>query len=334
MSLSDEARSRSGLSRWSRRLTALTPLLLASCSAGPFRLFDPKGPVAGASLIFTVTDVAVMATIIVPTALFILWCLWRYRRSRSANYDPNFTHSTKLEILLWGVPVLTVAGLFVVSFIGTFAVDPYGPHVLHTSPKSGNSGSLTVDVIATDWQWIFVYPKQHVATVDRLVVPAHRNIDFRLTSTSVVNNFFIPQLTDMIDVMPGMRTKDAMRANHKGRYEGFSANFSGAGFAWMRFETDVVSRHNFAKFVVKTGQSSKSLTYADFEHLARPTINIHETPLYFTAPAPNLFSRVIQAARNGKTYPVPARLTENMAHDLHANAVYFNRPVRPNGKAD
>ncbi len=331
MTSSDEARLKGRRFRPWRRLAPLTPLLLTGCSGGTFRVFDPRGPVARASLNFTIIDVVVMAFIIVPTACFIVWSLWRYRRSRAAAYSPGFSHSLKLEAVMWGIPIIVVAGLAYASYNGTFAVDPYGPHVLRMPARAGHSHPLKIDVVATDWQWLFIYPKQHVASVDRLVVPAGRNVEFRLTSTSVVNDFFIPQLTDMIDVMPGMRTKDAMRANGQGRYEGFAANFSGAGFSWMRFATDVVGKRGFAKFVRHAAAAPAALTYATFERFARPTINLDQRPRYFSAPAPHLFRRIVEASRNGKTYPVPPRLTEAMARDLRAGASYFSHPAASRG---
>lgn len=278
---------------------------------------------------FMLIDVGVMLLIILPTTIAIIWFLWRYRKSRKAAYEPGFSHSTKLEALMWGVPIATVIALGFASYFGTFAVNPYRPSILQQPAKPGHTNPMTIDVISTDWQWVFIYPKQHIATVDRLVVPRGRTIVFRLTSTSVVNDFFIPQLNDMIDVMPGMRTKDAMRATRLGTFIGFSANFSGAGFSWMKFPTNVVTPADFDKWVARTAQSPQHLTYARFEILARPIINLTGRPLYFSAPAPHLFRRVIKAAHDGKVYPIPDQITAHMADAAHHHAAYLDMADHP-----
>lgn len=322
-------RAKSTARRGWRLWVLATPLALGGCARHGFRLFDPAGPVARASLDFTIADVAVMMCIIAPTGLAIAWFLWRYRRGRNAAYDPRFVRSHLLEFIMWGVPLLVVVLLAFISFRGVYAVDPYGPRILSLPAKPGagpssKEGPLKIDVIATDWQWVFIYPKQHIATVDRLVVPEGRTVTFRLTATDVVNDFFIPSLADMIDVMPGMRTRDAMRATRLGVFEGFSADFSGPGFSWMRFPTRVVPPRRFAAWVARRQAAPEALDYARFERLARPTINLHQRPFYFHPVEAGLFDRVIGAAVAGKTYPVPAHLTEHMATDFRHHAAYLD----------
>ncbi|HEX7388482.1 MAG TPA: COX aromatic rich motif-containing protein [Acidiphilium sp.] len=307
------------------RLSGWVALLaLGGCSSRGFRLFDPAGPISKAEAWITVVDVAVMMLIILPTTLMICLFLWRYRRTRNAAYDPVWSHSLPLEIAMWGVPLAIVGFLAYVVVQGTYAVNPYAPRILANRalvPHTGNA--LTVDVVATDWQWLFIYPKQHIAMVDRLVIPSGRDIRFRLTSTSVVNGFYIPQLVGMIDAMPGMRTVDSTRATRIGSYEGFSSDLSGAGFSWMRFRTDVVPAGAFQNFVTKTRAGQGDLTYARFQTLAQPTINLHQKPAYFSMVEPHLFRRVIEAARHGKIYRIPPDLTEHMARDARTRAPYI-----------
>ena len=316
-----------GAAAWvARRLCWVLLLGLGGCSAQHFRLFNPAGPIAGAELRFTIIDVVVMLFIILPTAVMIGLFLWRYRRSRGAVYDGIWSRSIPFEIAMWGIPLAIVALLAYFSLQGTFEVNPYGPTALaNRSTTVGRPQALTVDVVATDWQWLFVYPKQHIAMVDELVIPTDRDIAFRLTSTSVVNDFYIPQLIGMIDVMPGMRTKDITRVTRPGTYEGFSADLSGAGFSWMRFRTHVVSPAAFQKFVSKVRARHGNLTYARFERLAQPTINLNQKPEYFSAVMPHLFSRIVDAALKGKTYPTPYGLTEHMARDARKRAPYLEQ---------
>ncbi|MBW4092300.1 MAG: cytochrome C oxidase subunit II [Proteobacteria bacterium] len=298
--------------------------MLSGCAFRHFRLFHPAGPLAQAEVRFTLIDVGVMLCLILPTFLMILWCLWRYRRTRQGAYNPKWSRSRPIEIAMWVIPFLTVAVLAFVSFRGVYQLDPYHPRALGTGPPLGPP--LRVDVIATDWQWVFIYPKQHIATIDELVVPVGRNVKFRLTSTAVVNDFYIPQLAPMIDVMPGMRTENALRIGRPGAWRGFSANLSGAGFSWMIFQTRGVPPSAFKAWVRKVEQSPDHLTYARFETVAKPSINLLHTPAYFSAATPGLFRHVITAARAGKVYPVKEDLTKHMAIAARRHAAYLAAP--------
>jgi cytochrome o ubiquinol oxidase subunit 2 len=286
-------------------LGLLPALGLAGCSTAAYRLFHPQGPVANVELRFTIIDVAVMLLLILPVTVMIAVFIWRYRKGGNARFDPSWSHSLELELVMWGVPFLVVIFLGYYSYKSTMLVNPYGPAALNTAMAQAEPGPLQVDVITTDWQWVFVYPQYGVATVDDLVVPAGRVVRLRLTSTSVTNDFFIPGVAPMIDVMPGMRTQDAFQVNHKGNYEGFSADFSGAGFSWMQFSTRLVSDDDFAAWVAKVQSAPDQLSYMRFTKLAQPTINVGARPAYFSHAAPGLFDEVYTAAQQGVVYPVP-----------------------------
>ena len=300
-------------------LVALSLLPLGGCGE-TYRLFYPKGPVAAAQLKFTIIDVGIMLLIILPTTLMLCLFIWRYARVRNAAYDPDWSHSMTIELLIWGGPIAIVAMLAVFTYESVIETNPYDPTVLRTSASGASPAQapLLVDVITTDWQWFFIYPQQHIATIDDLVVPQGRVVRLRMTSTSVTNDFFIPQLAPMIDVMPGMQTQDAFSSDGPGTFTGFSADFSGAGFAWMQFSTRVMSEDQFNSWVasVKAGQAApnrSALSYAMFQKLAHPTVNIGAKPGYFATVDPNLFNDAVADAMQGVTYPVPADLTEKMA---------------------
>jgi len=284
------------------RLLAALPVLALSGCGTEFRLFHPVGPVAFAEWRFTLLDVGVMCLIIVPVTVMVAVFVWRYRKGRNATYDPTWSHSLGLELVMWGVPFVIVIFLAYNSYKSTMLVNPYGPGALNLANPADEP--LQVDVITTDWQWVFVYPQQGIATVDDLVVPAGRPVRLRLTSTSVTNDFYIPEVAPMIDVMPGMRTMDAFQVNHAGNYEGFSADFSGDGFSWMQFSTRIVPAADFDKWVAKTQASPAQLSYMAFTKLAVPTVNVGAKPEYFSHVPADLFDSVYTAAQQGVVYPV------------------------------
>jgi cytochrome o ubiquinol oxidase subunit 2 len=326
LALASERRVRLGrhLEGWlTRPILALLLLPLGGCSE-TYRLFYPKGPVAAAQLKFTMLDVGIMLLIILPTTLMLCLFIWRYAKVRNAPYDPDWSHSLTIELLIWGGPIAIVAALAVFTYESVIEVNPYDPTVLQTTATTSLPGAapgqapLLVDVITTDWQWFFIYPQQRIATINDLVVPKGRVVRLRMTSTSVTNDFFIPQLAPMIDVMPGMQTQDAFSSDSYGTFTGFSADFSGAGFAWMQFATRIVSDDQFNSWVasVRAGQAAPNhgaLSYALFQKLAHPTLNIGAKPAYFATVDPDVFNHAMNDAMAGLTYPVPADLTEKMA---------------------
>jgi cytochrome o ubiquinol oxidase subunit II len=296
-------------------------LVLAGCTSESFRLFHPDGPVASAEWRFTLIDVGVMMLIILPVTVMIGVFVWRYRKSRNAAYDPAWSHSLPLELAMWGIPLLIVALLTYYSYQSVFMVNPYRPTVLNDNAQAAMAEApLKIDVVTTDWQWFFIYPDQHIATIDDLVVPQGRDVELRMTSATVVNDFYIPQIVAMIDVMPGMQTRDAFRANDVGDFSGFSADYSGVGFSWMNFMTHVVTPANFDSWVTKVQAAPVQLSYAQFQKLAQPTINLRGKTAYFSAVDPDLFDKVYAAVRQGEVFPVSADLTKHMAHYVAAGA--------------
>jgi cytochrome o ubiquinol oxidase subunit 2 len=279
--------------------------LLAGCGT-EFRLFHPAGPVANAEWHYTILNTAVMMLIIIPTTILTIVFALRYRKSRAAKYDPSFSHSLGLELAMWGVPLVVVVILTFCTYSSVFAVNPADPLSLDNKNDPGAMAApLNVDVITTDWQWIFIYPDQKIATIDDLVVPAGRTVRLRLTSATVTNDFYIPQVAPMIDVMPGMRTQDAFRVNRPGNYEGFSADFSGAGFSWMQFSTRIVTPDDFDAWVKQTQAASEHMDFARFMQIAQPTINEGAKPEYFSNADPTLFAQVTAAIQQGQIFPVP-----------------------------
>ncbi len=311
------AHERSG--RVARTVALALSALCTGCSTSGFWLIHPAGPVAEAGLQSWIVDTGATFLVIGPATLLVMWAIWRYhRRVGKGAYVPGWAHSVPLEATFWGVPLLVVIGLGFYATHASFETDPSGPGVM----AAGNNPDaakppVEIDVITTDWQWLFIYPGRHIALSNELVIPVHTPIRFRLTSATVATDFFIPQLAGQIDVMPGMRTWQGLIANHIGNYQGFASDYNGPGFSWMRFQTRVVSADDFATWATGMATAPTHLDEARFLKFASPTINEHDTTMRFSGVQDGLFDRVVDNVMMGRIYETPSGMTEKRSHDVN-----------------
>ena len=288
------------------------------CSTSGFWLIHPAGPVAEAGLQSWIVDTGATFLVIGPATLLVMWAVWRYhRRFGKGPYKPGWNHSGPLEALLWGAPLAVVIGLGFYATYGAVQTDPSGPGVMsaRSNPDSGKP-PVEIDVITTDWQWLFIYPGRHIAIANELVLPVHTPVRFRLTSATVATAFFIPQLAGQIDVMPGMRTWQGLIANRVGSYQGFASDYNGPGFSWMRFQTRVLPESDFESWEAGMTTAADRLDDTAFVKFATPTINIDDTITRFSGVQDGLFERVLNNVMMGRIYETPTNMTEKKSHDI------------------
>ncbi|HEX3139345.1 MAG TPA: ubiquinol oxidase subunit II, partial [Rhizobacter sp.] len=245
--------------------------LLAGCDTV---LLNPSGDVAAQQGNLIVVSTVLMLLIIVPVIALTIFFAWRYRASnREATYLPDWDHSTQLELVIWAAPLLIIIALGAITWISTHTLDPYRPlHRLDAARRvPPNVKPLVVQVVALDWKWLFIYPEQGIAVVNELAAPVDRPIAFQITSSSVMNSFYIPHLAGQIYAMPGMETKLHAVINRPGDYEGFSANYSGAGFSNMRFRFHGLSNADFERWVQTAKAEGKQLSREGYLELERPS---------------------------------------------------------------
>ena len=249
-----------------------TALLLAGCSGAV--VLNPSGDVAAQQGDLIVVATALMLVIIVPVIALTLLFAWRYRASNAkARYQPDWDHSTQLELLIWAAPLLIIIALGAVTWISTHTLDPYRPlsRVAEGRPVAEGVEPLEVEVVALDWKWLFLYPEQGVASVNELAVPVDRPIRFRITASTVMNAFYVPAMAGMIYAMPGMETQLNAVMNAPGEYEGFSSNYSGAGFSHMRFRLHAVDDAGFDRWIAAARGDGGTLDRAGYLQLEKPS---------------------------------------------------------------
>jgi cytochrome o ubiquinol oxidase subunit 2 len=276
-------------------------LLLGGCN---WVVLNPSGDVARQQATMVEIATGLMLLIVLPVMGLIVWFAWRYRdraADHSARYEPDWNHSTQLELVIWSAPLLIIIALGAVTWVGTHLLDPYRTigRISPNQPVAANTRPLEVEVVALDWKWLFIYPEQKIATVNELVLPTDRPLRFRITSSSVMNSFFVPALAGQIYAMPGMETKLHAVLNQTGSSTGFSANFSGDGFSQMRFAMRGVSSADFNHWAAGVHGGATTLDHAAYLQLEKPSE--HEPARQFAQVSPDLFDAVVNlCVRPGK----------------------------------
>jgi cytochrome o ubiquinol oxidase subunit II len=271
--------------RYGLLVLALIGPALGGCTEG---VLDPKGPIASAERLILFNSLGIMLAIVIPTILATLAVAFWFRSSNwRASYQPDFTYSGRLELLVWSIPAMTVLLVGGVAWVGAHDLDPH-------KAISSTVKPVTVQVVSLDWKWLFIYPEQGVASVNQLTVPVGTPISFELTSSTVMNSFFVPQLGGQIYTMSGMVTRLQLQADHPGTYPGLSVMFSGDGFADMRFTVDAVSDDRFAQWVSQARHTGPVLDARSYADLAKPSKAI--APFTYRTVAADLFGGIVNTA--------------------------------------
>lgn len=259
------------VAKYTAILIALLVLLMAGALTflamnGTVPVLDPSGIVALKERNILLFAMLLSLIVIVPVYVLLIFIIWRYRESnKKANYAPDWDNHNGIEATWWGIPLLIVAVLSVVTWFSSHDLDPY-------KALDSDKEPVTVQVVALQWKWLFIYPEYDIAAVDYFQIPVDRPINFEITADAPMNSFWIPQLGGQVYAMAAMTTKLHLAADEPGVYQGVSANISGEGFASMNFEAEAVSEEDFQKWVDQARRSDKILDIPTYKELAKPSI--------------------------------------------------------------
>jgi len=277
----------------SRSAIPLLLLPLASCKGQG--LLDPQGPIAKAEALLLWDATAIMLTVIVPVIAATLgFALWFRSGNARAKRRPDFIYSGAVEMVVWSIPILIIGFLGGIAWIGSHELDPAKPIPAEAAP-------IEVEVVSLDWKWLFIYPREGVATVNELVVPAGMPVKMRLTSQGVMNSLLVPQLGSQIYTMSGMATALNLKADRPGSYAGFSAQFSGDGFSDMRFNLRAVPPAEYSRWIAQARVGGRKLDPTAYATLAKP--GKAEAGMYAWV-APGLFDTIIANSSKGSMPPM------------------------------
>ncbi len=256
--------------------------MLAGCSES---IFNAQGPIGAANTQILLNALAIMLVIVVPTIVGALVFAWWFRASNTrARYQPGFVYSGRIELIVWAIPLLVILFLGGVIWIGAHDLDPFKP----IEPRER---ALEVEVVSLDWKWLFIYPEHGVASVNEIVIPVDTPVHFSLTSASVMNMFFVPQLGSMIATMNGMVTQLHLKADHAGNFLGQSAQYSGDGFSGMHFTLRAVTQGEFDQWIATARQAGSALDLEAYVALAQQSENV--APYTYREVEPMLFRDLV-----------------------------------------
>ena len=273
--------------RW---LSPLALALLSGCQGG---VLDPKGPVAADEKSLIIMATLLMLLVVVPVIVLTLVFAWRYRAgNEKATYAPKWAHSTKIEAVVWLIPCIIIVFLGTLTWYTTHALDPYRPLVSDKKP-------VKIEAVAMNWKWLFIYPDLGIATVNQIAFPKNVPVDFVITSDTVTNAFFIPQLAGQVYAMAGMETQLHLIADHAGSYHGLSSNYSGAGFSGMKFTAIATETPaEFDNWVKGVRAKGAALDPAAYRALSLPSEN--NPVAYFSSTTPKMFEAIVNKYMAGR----------------------------------
>ncbi len=260
-------------------------VLLFLIQSGRVAVFSPKGAVALAERDLILDTLLVMLIIVIPVFIFIFSFTWKFRADNlEAKYTPDWTHNTRYELMWWIPPFVIIFVLGVMTWKSTHQLDPYRPLISNVPP-------ITIEVVALDWKWLFIYPEQNIATVNFVEFPVNTPINFLITGDAPMNSFWIPQLGGQIYAMAGMKTQLHLIANETGNFNGASANYSGRGFSGMKFIAHATTQDDFSAWVASTKNAPAILDNEEYSKLREQSEN--DPVRYYSAAEENLFDSII-----------------------------------------
>ncbi len=311
------------VTRWRHLLLLPAFSLLSGCN---MVLMNPSGDIAMQQRNLLIASTLLMLLIVVPVLVMIALFAWRYRQANtSAAYDPEWHHSTQLEVWIWSAPLAIIIALGALTWVSTHVLDPFRPiaRIAPHRPVPAATKPLKVDVVALDWKWLFIYPDLGIATVNELAAPIDTPIEFHITASSVMNSFYIPALAGQIYAMPGMETQLHAVINQAGDYDGFSANYSGAGFSDMRFKFHGLSNADFDQWVSSVKAGGGALDRPGYLKLAQPSE--HEPVHHYAGVVSDLYPAIL----NECAAPGAPCVSDLMHKDAETDAKTAWKPQAP-----
>jgi cytochrome o ubiquinol oxidase subunit 2 len=224
-------------------LIAVVGLTVWAATQATPQVLESRGVIARRQRDTLYLATAVMLLVVIPVFVLTAFIARKYRESnKDADYDPSWVSNHKLEAVWWGVPIVIIAILSVITYQTAHELDPY-------KALKSDKEPIKVQVVSSQWKWLFLYPDEGVASVNEFALPVGTPVDLTITSDGPMNSIWIPQLAGQIYAMSGMTTQLHLEAAKEGAYMGVAANITGAGHADMSFDALAMTQGDYEKWL-------------------------------------------------------------------------------------
>lgn len=274
-------------------------------------LLSPHGIVAHQEKQLFLTILLLGLLVITPTVLLFYFFAFRYGENRvTAKHNPDMNADIRVQVFFWAFSSLIVAFLIGLIWISTHALDPF-------RPLQANAKPITIQVVALQWKWLFIYPEQHIATVNYVAFPEKTPITFELTADAPMNSFWIPQLGGQMYAMEGMVNRTHLMADTVGSFPGSTAEISGKGFASMRFTAQAMKKNDFDAWVTFQQSAPQNLDWNSYKSLAKPSEN--NKPTSYSIIDGNLYNEIVAQFMAPSTKPTGENMAEHTMQGMEMN---------------
>lgn len=215
-------------------LTGVTPAIAVPAKEGPTGWWLPPAATSVAErvdgLFMTILWITLAFLLLVTTLLVVFIVQYRRRDGARAHY---ITGNARLEFLWGAVPAVLLAVIAVMSTSLWSAMKREEPR---------DEDAVVVLVRPRQFQWDVTYPgrdgrfgtNDDVTAINRVDVPAGRDVVVRLEAQDVIHSFFVPEFRLKQDAVPGMTTRLWFNVPRAGEYEIACAELCGLGHYRMR----------------------------------------------------------------------------------------------------
>jgi cytochrome o ubiquinol oxidase subunit II len=273
-------------------------------------VFDPQGPIALEERNVIIIAVLIMLVVAIPMLIALYTFAWKYRAgNKKAKYEPDHVGTGFRQIVWWIIPAIIIIALATLDWKSTHALAP-------TNAIASNNPPLTIQVVALQWKWLFIYPAQGIATVNFIQFPVDTPLHFELTADAPMSSFWIPQLGSQIYAMAAMQTQLNLEATDIGEYTGKDTEINGAGYAGMTFLAKSSSQADFNAWVASVKNSSNTLSMDAYNTLSQPseynasaTYSSYDPALYDTILMKYMTPPTSTASQKNSTTSMPANMS-------------------------
>jgi cytochrome o ubiquinol oxidase subunit 2 len=297
-------------------LASVIPLTLTGLVAIGWWLFsgvnmdvlNPSGDIALQQRRILFITLSLAGIVVIPVFAMLIGFVWRYRHTNTkAHYDADWNENKWLEIIWWGIPIIIISILAVITWQSSHSLDPY-------RPIESKNKTVPIQVVALQWKWLFIYPEQNLVTVNHIVVPEKTPLHFTLTADAPMSAFWVPSLGSQIYAMNGMKSQLNLIANHTGIFDGYNTNINGKGYSNMKFTVEAKTDKGFNEWVTHS-QHLKKFDQAAYNKLAEP--ESAASVMAYRLDDTKIFDNVVRKYMHSTSKAVPPKQPEEQADDTH-----------------